>query len=338
MMNRVILDIDSVGDDILAVIFGVLDPHTHLEAITTVCGASGDIEQATWVALNTVALTHRNISVYAGMAQPMKPVSTEHGDPVNFHELLRDKLGSRLDRFNEAQTKPLQEAEVMNAVDYIIDTVKNNPNEITIVTTGPMTNLGVALQKCPEIASKIKQVIALGGNFQIAGNITPLSEYNIWADPEAAKIVLNADIDDITLVPLDICENNDFAASMLSRDDLYDLETYGKRNDVIEYMIHKFPVYIDIWREFFDLSGFPMDDIITLALVAHPHLCTYSDPVHVDVELEGSLARGATVAYFGKQIMYNPLKEHRNVRIAQSVDGRAFMKLFVDTIIDDSHL
>lgn len=338
MMNRVILDIDSVGDDILAVIFGILDPHTSLEAITTVCGASGDIEQATWVALNTVALTHRHIPVYAGKAQPMKPISLEHGDPVNFHELLRGKLGDRLDRFNEAQSMPSQAAETTDAVDYIIETVKNNPNEITIVTTGPMTNLGEAIQKCPDIASDIKQVIALGGNFEIAGNITPLSEYNIWADPEAAKIVLNADIDDITLVPLDICENNDFAASMLSRDDLYDLETYGKRNDVIEYMIHKFPVYIDIWREFFDLSGFPMDDIITLALVAHPHLCTYSDPVHVDVELEGSLARGATVAYFGKQIMYNPLKEHRNVRIAQSVDGRAFMKLFVDTIIDDSHL
>lgn len=332
MAKDVILDIDSVGDDILAVLYGALNPDINLLGITTVNGACGSIRQAVDVALNTVALTGKHIPVYEGADKMLAPkAAPADGDPVNFDEELRWKFGSRLDKFNETAKQPETKAESMPAVDFLIQSFTERPGEITLVTTGPLTNIALALQKEPSIAPKIKEAYILGGSFHVAGNITPVTEYNIWADPEAAKIVLNSDAK-ITLVPLDVCENNRFADGMLTRDHLAELSYEGK-GDVVDFIVDKFPIYIDIWREYFKLGGFPMDDVITLALAANPELCEYTEPVYVDIELEGELARGQTVAYFGEQIIKNAKKEHRNVRIAKSIQGRRFMDLFVKTIL-----
>mgnify|MGYP000167735559 FL=1 len=331
-MVDVILDIDSVGDDILAVIFGALNPKINLLGVTTVNGACGSIEQAVNVALNTVELTGKNIPVYAGADKMLSPrKSDDEGDPVNFDEELRWKFGDRLDKFNEKAPTPVRKPEPISAKEFLIKSFNERPGEITLVTTGPLTNIAQALLDDPSIASKVKRAYILGGAFNIYGNITPVTEYNIWADPEAAKIVLNSDMK-ITLVPLDVCENNRFADGMLTRDHLADL-TYGGKGKVIDFITDKFPIYIDLWREFFQLGGFPMDDVITLALAAYPELCEYTEEVFVDVELEGKISRGQTVAYFGRQIIKNKMRDHKNTVIAKSIKGKEFMDLFVNTII-----
>lgn len=331
-MVDIILDIDSVGDDILAVIYAALSRKLNVLGITTVNGACGSIEQATWVALNTVALTGKKIPVYEGASEMLgEKVDAGTGDPVNFDEELRWKFGSRIDKFNEPAKKPEQEAQSGSAVDFLIQAFTERPGEITLVTTGPVTNIAMALQKDPSIAKKVKHAYILGGAFRIHGNITPVTEYNIWADPEAAKIVLGSGMK-ITLVPLDVCENNAFADGMLTRDHLADLSYEGK-GPVVDYIVDKFPIYIDLWREYFQLGGFPMDDVITVALAADADLCEYTKDVFVDVELEGRIARGQTVAYFGRQIMKTEERE-KNTRIAKSLDGKRFMNLFVDTILE----
>ena len=135
-------------------------------------------------------------------------------------------------------------------------------------------------------------LLVLGGCFVTPGNMTPVSEYNIWADPEAARLVLGAGADTI-LVPLDVCEDNRAATSMLTRDDLADMVAEGSRNPVAAMMAEVFPIYIDIWREFFDLVGFPMDDVITAALAFQPNLCTMTEPLFVDVVLDPAGRRPA---------------------------------------------
>lgn len=331
-MVDVILDIDSVGDDILAVLYGALSSRINLLGITTVNGACGSIEQAVNVALNTVELTGKKIPVYAGADRMLSlRKSDAEGDPVNFDEELRWKFGDRLDKFNEIASNPVKEPEPISAVDFLIKSFHERPGEITLVTTGPVTNIAQALLKDPSIALKIKRAYILGGAFDIPGNITPVTEYNIWADPEAAKIVLNSDMK-ITLVPLDVCENNQFADGMLTRDHLAEMH-YENKGAVVDYIVNKFPIYIDIWREFFQLGGFPMDDVITLALAADPDLCEYTKEVFVDVELEGEITRGQTIAYFGRQIIKNERSEHKNTQIAKSIDGKQFMNLFVKTIV-----
>lgn len=331
MSKKVIMDIDSVGDDILAVLYAIQSKEIDLLGITTVTGAAGDIQQAAWVAMNTVELTDTPVPVYAGADQPLEKIkSEEEGDPVNFFEELRWKFGDRLNKFNTPAEKPKTAIEKEHAVDYLIRMFHAYPGEITLVTTGPLTNIALALKKDPSIAGKIREAYVLGGAFHIYGNISPVTEYNIYADPEAAQIVLNSDMK-ITLVPLDVCENNAFAASMMTRDHLSDMQYAGKSR-IIDFICDKYPIYIDMWREFFQLGGFPMDDVITAALAADDTLCQYSEYVHVDVELGGRLTRGETIAFCGRQINRYPQRAHRNVRIAQSIDGKRFMNLFVDTI------
>lgn len=334
-MVDIILDVDSVGDDILAIIYAALNKEINVLGITTVNGACGSIEQAVKVALNIVKLTGKDIPVYKGEAEAIKIKKPNvNGDPVNFDEELRWKLKDRLNGFNAPEKEPTNQVETISAIDFIVNSFNERPNEITLVTTGPMTNIARALEKDASIAKRVKHAYILGGCFHSPGNITPVSEYNIWADPEAAKIVLNSDMA-ITLVPLDVCEDNKVAAGMLTRDHIADLNNYGS-SEIINYITNKFPIYIDIWREFFQLGGFPMDDVITVALAANPELCSYSENVFVDIETEGEIARGQTVAYFGKQIIKNELKEHRNTRIATNILGKEFMNLFVDTVLESS--
>lgn len=333
MNNKIILDVDSVGDDILAIIFGLLNEETNVIGITTVVGASGsDISHATNVALKSVEVTGKNIPVYSGETNPINFKESEvEGDPVKPFDQFADKYQETFHQFNEPFNDIKLKPEKQNAIDYIIETINENPHEITIVTTGPLTNIAQAIKKDPTIVNKLKEMFVLGGAFKVPANITPVVEYNIYGDPEAANMVLNSDVK-ITLVPLDVCECQDASGSMLTRDDLEDLKRFGKKSMAVDFIINKFPIYIDMWREKFDLVGFPMDDVITLALVAYPDICEYTDWVHVDVELEGKLTRGQTIAHFGHRIMEFPATDRKNVRIAKSIDGRKFIKLFKDTL------
>jgi purine nucleosidase len=329
-MERIILDVDSAGDDILAVLFAAISPELKLEGVTTVTGAAGGIEQVTNVVLNTLTLAGReDIPVAAGAWRPI--VGNAKADmeaPVHFEKRLVARFGDRLKTFNPPAPPPNRAPHHRHAVDFILDTVLAAPGEITLVATGPLTNLAMAFLQERRLGEALKRMVLLGGNFVTPGNITPLAEYNIWADAEAARMVLNQGVETI-LVPLDVCEDNRAAAGMLTRDDLADLADAGD-HPVLAMIRDTFPIYIDIWREFFDLVGFPMDDIICAALAFDPTLCRMSEPLFVDVVLDGRIARGQTVAYRGRQLL--PGGGPKTTRICTEIDGRRFMKLFKETI------
>lgn len=330
-VERIILDVDSAGDDILAVLFAAASPRLRLEGVTTVTGAAGPIEQVTNVVLNTLSLADRDdVPVAAGAWRPI--VGNAKADmeaPVNVEKQLIARYGDRLKTFNPKAPAPRRPAGKRHAADFLIETVLGAPGEITVVATGPMTNLALAILQEPRFAGSVKRFVLLGGTFATPGNMTPVTEYNIWADPEAARIVLNAGADAI-LVPLDVCEDNRAATGMMTRDDLYDLEEAASDNPVARMIVEVFPIYIDIWREFFALMGFPMDDVITVALAFMPELCAMTEPRFVDVVLDGRLARGQTVAFHGRQIL--PGGGPATTRICTGIDGRRFMRLFKDTI------
>jgi purine nucleosidase len=330
-MERIILDVDSAGDDILAVLFAAASPDLKLEGVTTVTGAAGGIEQVTNVVLNTLTLAGReDIPVAAGAWRPI--VGNAKADmeaPVHFEKRLAARFGGRLKDFNPKAPQPNRKPIDRHAVDFILDTARAAPGEITLVTTGPLTNAGMAFLQEPELIRLLKRMVVLGGTFSTPGNMTPVTEYNIWADPEASRIALNADIDKI-LVPLDVCEDNRAATGMLTRDDLADMLAAASDNPVVAMIDRVFPIYIDIWREFFDLVGFPMDDVITASLAFAPDLCTMTEPLFVDVVLDGRIARGQTVAYRGRQIL--PGGGPKRTRICTGIDGRRFLSIFKDTM------
>lgn len=330
-MERIILDVDSAGDDILAVLFAAASPHLKLEGVTTCTGAAGPIKQVTDVVLNTLALAGRtDIPVAKGAWRPiLGNAKADMEAPVHFEKRLVARFGDRLKDFNPKAPEPTNKAIDTHAVDFIIEAARANPGAITLVTTGPLTNAAMALLQEPDLTKLLKRLVVLGGTFSTPGNMTPVTEYNIWADPEASRIVLNADIDKI-LVPLDVCEDNRAATGMMTRDDLADMRSAAKDNAVIDMIERVFPIYIDIWREFFDLVGFPMDDVITVALAFAPDLCRMTEPMFVDVVLDGRVARGQTVAYRGRQIL--PGGGPKTTRICTDIDGRRFLQMFKDTM------
>jgi len=331
-MAHIILDVDSAGDDILAILFACAHPEIQLAGITTTVGAAGSIEQTTKVALNTLTLAGRDdVEVYAGAWRPIVGNSPEEMQaPVHFEERLASFFGERLKHFNPPAPTPKRAAHPKHAVDFIIETAKAHPKEITLITTGPVTNIAMAMLQEPQLPALLKNMLILGGNFMTPGNITPLSEYNIWADPEAAKLVLNSDCSKI-LVPLDVCEDNRVADSMLTRDDIADMCTAACDNAVIRMIDKIFPIYIDIWRNFFGLVGFPMDDVITVALAIAPDLVTLTPPLFVDVVLEQGVARGQCVAWRGHQI-FSKENVVKTTRIATNLAGRDFLNLFKTTM------
>ena len=330
-MERIILNVDSAGDDILAILFAAAHLQIRLEAVTTVTGAAGPIEQVTGVALATLRLAGRDdVPVHAGAWRPIVGhPKTDLAAPVHFEKRLAARFGDRLAKFNMPAPPPHRPVGPGHAVDVILSTALAAPGEVTLVTTGPLTNVAMALLQEPRLAQALKQLIVLGGALTTPGNMTPVAEYDIWADPEAARLVLTAEIAKI-LLPLDVCEDNRVADSMLTRDDLADLESDADGNPVVAMLADRFPIYIDIWREFFGLVGFPMDDVITAALAVAPDLVTTTDHVFVDVVLEGGITRGQTVAYRGRQIL--PSGGPATTRIATGLQGRRFLDLFKATL------
>jgi purine nucleosidase len=330
-LNRIILDVDSAGDDILAILFALGRPDLKLEGVTSVTGAAGDIEQVTNVVLNTLSLAGRDdVPVAKGAYRPIVGNSKQDMEaPVHFEKRLQQRFGDRLKGFNPPAPTPSRQAMDGHAVDFIVDTVRASPGEISVVATGPQTNVAMALRYAPDLAEKVRQIIVLGGCFQTPGNITPVSEYNIWADPEAARVVLRSGAP-VILVPLDVCEDNRVATSMLTRDDLNDLAQLYPGGKVAAYVRQTFPIYIDIWREFFGLVGFPLDDAIAIAAVTHPRFFEMSEPLFVDVALHERLVRGQTVAFRGNQIL--SFEGPATTRVCHGLDGAAFLKLFKGAI------
>ncbi len=172
-----LIDTDTASDDAVALIMALRAPDVRVVAITTVAG-NVPVAQSTRNALYTVELCGANVPVYTGAD---KPLLRTYQNATWFHG--RDGLGEH------NYPAPSQSAASAHAVDAIIEAVEANPG-IVIVTLAPLTNLALALAKKPEIAAKVGRCVVMGGAPCCEGNVTPAAEYNIWVDPEAARIVM----------------------------------------------------------------------------------------------------------------------------------------------------
>ena len=332
MTEKIILDIDGAGDDMLAVLYAAGHPGLELLGVTSVTGAAGSVEQVTKVALNALSTAGReDIPVAAGAWRPLVGNPKADRDAaVNVEKRLEALLGERLKGFNPPAAEPNRPPIDKHAVDFIIEQVRRYPGEVSVVATGPQTNVALALRMAPDIAGLVRRFVVLGGCFATPGNMTPVAEYNIWADPEAARLVLRSGAP-VTLVPLDVCEDNRVAPSMLTRDDLADLAHAGTGQVAVDWVCRTFPVYVDIWRNFFELVGFPLDDAIAVATVAEPELFDMAPPCFVDVALHERLVRGQTVAHRGVQIL--AFDGPRTTSVARNLDGRSFMSGFKSALL-----
>lgn len=275
MSRYMLIDTDTASDDAVALIMALRSPDVHVTAITTVAGNVG-VAQATRNALYTAELCASDVPVYRGAEKPLhRPLE----DATWFHGT--DGLG------DQGYPAPRKTAEPGKAPDVIIDRIDRYPG-LEIVTLGPLTNLAQALLAKPEIAGRVSRIVLMGGAPCCVGNVTPAAEYNIWTDPEAARIVLRAGLP-IDLIGWHLCRG----AAVLHAPEIAHVLA-------LDTVLARFAIDCNsrARRAYFEQTGedgISLPDPVAMAIALDRSIGTSWSHHHVDVETGSELTRGMTV-------------------------------------------
>ena len=301
MAQRIILDCDPGIDDALAIAFAHGHPGIELVGITTVAGNVGLAKTTANALAVSEFVGAAGTPVTAGCAGPLLRPALDarhvHGD---------SGLGGAV--LPPATTSPA----LGHAIDYIVDTVGAAPGEITLVATGPLTNIALAVKREPRLADWVRRFVIMGGSAG-RGNVTPAAEYNIWADPEAAAAVFRAGWI-VTMLGLDVTLRTGATDEVLRR--MGELGPLGTRLLL--------PA-LEQYRSVREPSGPPVHDVCAVAWVAEPDLFGLV-PARVQVELAGQFTSGMTVTDFSGRL--GPT----NAQVATKLDVDRFWDLMVDAI------
>src|SRR5437588_1083617 len=270
-----LIDTDTASDDAVALIMALRAPHVRVAAITVVAG-NVEVQQATRNALYTVELCGASVPVYAGAE---KPLLRCYENATWFHG--RDGLG------DHNYPAPRQSAEKLHAVDAMIQTIAENPG-LVLVTLGPLTNVALALSKRPGIAAQVSRCVVMGGAPCCEGNVTPAAEYNIWCDPEAARIVLRSGLP-VELVGWHLCRGE----AALNPDDIKHVLSFGtpRARFAIECNSRAQEAYFEQTGE----HGISLPDPVAMSIALDPTIVTQQSDHYVDVETSSELTLGMTV-------------------------------------------
>ncbi|WP_375753586.1 nucleoside hydrolase [Vibrio sp. HN007] len=320
MKKKIILDSDPGIDDAMAILFAEAHPDIELKAITCVYG-NATIENATHNALYLKQKYGMKADVVMGTDKPLVrppvgPTVVVHGE-AGFGDV---KAPEKLDVV--ADPRP--------AYQYIIDAVKAEPNEITLVAVGPLTNLALALQAEPEIVNLVKEVVIMGGAFGEnghRGNVCPFAEANIHDDPHAADMVFGASWP-VVIIGLDVTEESFFTKEYL--DDLRD-----DAGEVGQFIWDVSRYYLKFYSEKVGMDGCHVHDPSAIAYVIDPTLFTFREgPVRV---ITDGPAEGMTIQKFDKrQYMHDEWSIKASQRVGVDVKDKRLLELYRQTIIEYS--
>jgi purine nucleosidase len=308
MSTPIILDCDPGIDDALAIAFAHGHPGLDLLGVTTVAGNVGLAKTTA----NALAVCE-----YIGAAGT--PVTPGCAGP-----LLRPAFDARQvhgeSGLGGAVLPPAAASPAPgHAIDYIVDTIGAARGEITLVATGPLTNIALAVKREPRLADWVREFVIMGGSAG-RGNVTPAAEYNIWADPEAAAAVFRAGWT-VVMLGLDVTLRTAVTPAVLQR--MRDLGPFGTR-----LLLPALDRYASAGSAG-ELSGPPVHDVCAVAWVAQPGLFGLV-PARVQVETAGRLTAGMTVTEFeaaGSGVQ----ADGGNARVAMSIDVGRFWDLALDT-------
>jgi purine nucleosidase len=275
-MRHFLVDTDTGSDDAVALVMALTNQEIRVEAITVVAG-NVPLEQGVQNALYTVELTGANVPVYQGMGSPLlRP----HESAQHVHG--SDGMGDiGLDVYGRT---PASE----HATDVIQETINRYPGEITLVTLGPLTNVALALLRDPSLAGKVSNCVIMGGTGRGHGNVTPVAEYNIWVDPEAAQIVFESGMP-ITMVGWDVS----YTYATLNEAEAARLRAVG--TPLARFCVDIQAALIKFATETSGLDGFDLPDPIAMAVAIDPSIVTESKRLFVAIETGGAWCRGQTV-------------------------------------------
>ena len=275
MPRPFLIDTDVASDDAVALIMALRAPDVRVVAITTVAG-NVEVEQAARNALYTAELCEAEVPVYVGAAKPLRRA---HQSATWFHG--KDGFG------DHGYLAPRRPPERLHAVDAVIATIESNPG-LVLVTLGPLTNLARALTNQPAIAAKVHRCVIMGGAPCCEGNVTPAAEYNIWVDPEAARIVLLSGLP-VELVGWQTCRGE----AVLNDADITHIQEFN--NPLAHFAIQCNSRAREAYKEQTGENGISLPDPIAMSVALDPSIGTQWSTHYVDVETHSDLTRGMTV-------------------------------------------
>jgi len=251
-------------------------PGVQVEAITIVSG-NVPVDQGVQNALYTVELCGKQVPVYRGMARPIvRPLETAQ------HVHGGDGMGDIGLPLSGRAPTPGQ------GVPALIETINRFAGEITLVTLGPLTNIAVALLQDPSIATKVKNCVVMGGIGQGYGNVTPVAEFNIWVDPEAAKIVFESGMP-LTMVGWDV------SRTYAVFDPHEAARLRGVGTPLAEFCMDIQQVVNQFALNVTRLQGFDLPDPMAMAVALDSTVATRTECLHVEIETNSLLCRGQTI-------------------------------------------
>lgn len=315
MTRRFIIDTDTASDDAVALIMALRAPDVEVEAITVVAGNVG-LEQTVRNALFTVELVGADVPVYAGAATPLMRV---HRHAAWFHG--EDGFG------NMNYPPPKSQPQPKHAVDAIIDTVRANPG-IEMVTLGPLTNVAMAIRKAPDIVPLISRCVVMGGAANTVGNVTPAAEYNIWVDPEAARMVFLSGLA-IEMVGWELCR---FEA-VLFPDEMERVR--GFDTPLAHFALDSNRTALEAVKKQSNEAGLGLADPVGMAVALDPTICTRKSRHYVEIETQSELTRGMTVVdqlnlcddEQNRDVWAQALQRERSVTICWEIDVMRWKEL-----------
>jgi purine nucleosidase len=305
--HKVILDCDPGHDDAMAMLLAAGNPSIELLAVTT-CAGNQTIEKVTRNALAVCAIAGIDgVPVAAGAAGPL----------VRRQIVAPDIHGeSGLD--GPVLPAPDREPDARHAVDLIIDTVMaHDPGTVTLVPTGPLTNIALAMRKEPAIVDRVERVVLMGGAYT-RGNRTPAAEFNIAADPEAAYAVFDGDWP-VTMVGLDVTHQATADAQVVDR-----IAAIG--SPLASFVVDVLSFFTRSYKEHQGFDAPPVHDPCCVAALIDPDVLRTRD-AFVTVELTGTWTTGMTVTDFG-----DAYGRPHNTQVATELDRDLFWDMTIDAI------
>lgn len=310
MTTKIILDVDTGTDDAVALMVAALSPDIELVGATTVNGntAVHNCTENTLRVFDWIGMP--SIPVHQGMTRPLARAQMAQRNPAGrIHGDLLD--------LPPARTATVQPG---HGVDWLIDTYLASDGDITLVPVGPLTNIATAIQKEPRILEKIPEIVIMGGAHD-HGNSTASAEFNIWLDPEAARIVVNAGRP-IRMVPLDATHR-----ALVSLDDCVALRALGTpAGEAAARFVEKRIEGYDATQPMHRSGAAPVHDALAVCAVIDPTIIT-THFIPVDVETQAELSVGRTVCDFRFRSGLPA-----NVHFAMDADEPKFVRMLLDIL------
>ncbi|WP_439507173.1 nucleoside hydrolase [Yoonia sp.] len=306
--RKIIIDTDPGQDDAVAILLALASPEIDVLGITAVAG-NVPLPLTEKNARIVCELAGRpDVRVFAGCDVPL-------ARPLVTAEHVHGKTG--LDGPQMADpTMPLQD---QHAVDFIIQTLREEPSgTVTLVPVGPLTNIATAFQRAPDIIARVREIVLMGGAYFAVGNITPAAEFNIYVDPEAAKIVFGAGVP-LVVMPLDVTHK---------------ALTTRARIDAFRAMGTRVGDMVAAWTDFFERfdmakygsEGAPLHDPCTVAYLIDPSLFS-GRLINVEIETGSELTLGMTVADW-----WGVTDRPKNALFIGDIDAEGFYALLAERL------